>query len=315
MRITGRAIVRRLSGLSAAAIMFVAGYFVFSEDIPTEVAARTFQRPGEVISTTLGVEARQGPSQTRSSPNPPGALNPPASNNPHASTTSPPVVESTSSTSTTAAVDETTTTSRVRSSTTTTAAAPVVQGEKFSIELKNLDTGVDWWRAPYLRALAYTPNTGWTDGDRIGYGCAYMFLERDGRIVGRVSFVQVPGTTYVKVNDRYMEEGVRFFDGSLTNAGTTQAYHVSFCDTIVDQDYVEFTGPDQRPTIRYLGSDGALLEVRDYKPTAAGPGIKFRQVAATANRVTVVAYENNLPVIVVYYDSLDPSVRLTSDLP
>jgi hypothetical protein len=200
-------------------------------------------------------------------------------------------------------------------STTTTAAAPVTQGAKFSIELKNLDTGADWWRAPYVRELSYTPNTGWLDGDRIGYGCAYMFLQRDGRIVGRVSFVQVPGTTYVKVNDRYMDEGVRFFDGSLTSAGTRQAYHVSFCDTIVDQAYEEFTGPDERPTIRYIGTDGALLEVRDYKTTVAGQGVKFRQVLATPNRVTVVAYENDLPVIVVYYESLHPSVVLTSDLP
>jgi hypothetical protein len=83
----------------------------------------------------------------------------------------------------------------------------------------------------------------------------------------------------------------------------------------VDQAYEEFTGPDERPTIRYVGGDGSLLEVRDYKSTAAGQGIKFRQVAASSNRVTVVAYENNLPVIVVYYDSLDPNVRLTTDLP
>ena len=73
------------------------------------------------------------------------------------------------------------------------------------------------------------------------------------------------------------------------------------------------TGSDQRPTITYtLGQ--TLLEVRNYKKTVVGAGITFRQVESTNSRVTVVAYKDNLPVIVIYYDSMVPGVVMDSDL-
>jgi hypothetical protein len=179
--------------------------------------------------------------------------------------------------------------------------------------LRGLEPNRFWWDAKYERTLPYTPGVGWVDGDRLGYRCAWMFLEHAGTIVGRVTFVRIPDATYALVSDRYMTEGVRYFDGTLAPSGTQQTVHVSFSNDIVDQAYEPFTGADQRPTIKFV-SGGDLLEVRDYKKTIVENGIKFRQVSASGSRVTVVAYENDLPVIVVYYDSIHPSVKLSTDL-
>ena len=78
-------------------------------------------------------------------------------------------------------------------------------------------------------------------------------------------------------------------------------------------DYTPFTGPGQKPTVTYM-LNGQLLEVRNYKTLATNTGMTFQQVASTDDQVTVVAYFNNLPVIVVYYESLVPGLVLNSDL-
>lgn len=171
----------------------------------------------------------------------------------------------------------------------------------FTILLDGLDPVRQWWDAVYQRSLP--SGAGWRDGDRVGYACAWMFLEYEGEWVGRTTFVKVPGATYAKVNDRGMVEGQITFDGRKVDV--KQTAKVGFCKTLVSQDYVAYTGPDERPVIQFwTPGNPEPLETRDYRNTVVGNGIKFRLFSATSQRVTVVAYENNLPVIVVYYDAL-----------
>ena len=199
---------------------------------------------------------------------------------------------------------------------TTTTAAPVSapSGDHFTTLLTGItENGPNekWWDAPYYRGLPYAASTGWTDGDRSGYRCFYAFLLNQGQVVGRVTFTRVPeADSYASINDRYMEEGVRYYNGSLAPADAPT--ELGDCPT-PSTAYQPATGSDQRPTITYtLGQ--TLLEVRNYKKTVVGAGITFRQVESTDSRITVVAYKDNLPVIVIYYDSMVPGLVMDSDL-
>ncbi|HKY46426.1 MAG TPA: hypothetical protein VJQ79_00450 [Acidimicrobiia bacterium] len=199
---------------------------------------------------------------------------------------------------------------------TTTTAAPVSAptGDHFTTLLTGVvENGPNeqWWDAPYYRSLPYAAGTGWTDGDRSGYRCFYAFLLHEGQVVGRVTFTRVPeADSYASINDRYMEEGVRYYNGALAPADAPR--ELGECPA-PSTAYEPATGSDQRPTITYtLGQ--TLLEVRNYKKTVVGAGITFRQVESTASRITVVAYKDNLPAIVIYYDSMVPGLVMNSDL-
>ena len=311
MQITRRDVLRRLAGVATAATVWASTVFVLDDDIPSVVAGRQAQSNGRRPTDV----PRGGPNAA------PGTTAPTTTVSPGEATTSIPTGEvgtTTAPTNTTAPGETTTTatpstTSTTRATTETTQPPPTTRTGSFTIMLRGLEPNRFWWDAKYERTLPFTPGVGWVDGDRLGYRSAWMFLERDGTIVGRVTFVRIPEATYALVSDKYMTEGVRYFDGTLAPQGTQQTVHVNFSNDIVDQSYEAFTGSDQRPTLRFVGG-GDVLEVRDYKKTVVENGIKFRQVSASDSRVTVVAYENDLPVIVVYYDSLHPSVRLTTDL-
>lgn len=190
------------------------------------------------------------------------------------------------------------------------ATLPVPSGDKFIIAVGSTTTG-NWWKADYFRNLPYTSNTGWTDGDRCAYRTAYAFLTLGGEVVGRVTFARVPGANYAIVNDKYMKEGQRFYDGTVYTGLPTQ--ELGDCPTVT-QAYEPFTGPGELPTIRFDTVAGELLEVRDYKTLTAGVGVTFQQTESSTGRITVVAYKDGLPVVVVYYDSLSPNVVLASDL-
>lgn len=166
------------------------------------------------------------------------------------------------------------------------------------------------WEADYDRTL--TPEVGWTDGDRVGYRCAYMFLQDRGHIVGRVTFLVVDGaSTYAAINDKFMAEGERFYDGTVNPDPTIR--QLNDCPH-PEESYEPYFGPDQRPTITYERARGGVLETRDYSLTAADPGVTFQQVSSSDDRVTIVAYRNGLPGIVVYYDSMSPRVVMNSSL-
>lgn len=189
--------------------------------------------------------------------------------------------------------------------------------DHFSILLIDTQLGELWWEAEYLRTLS--PDVGWTDGDRSGYRCAYMFLYKVGRrgrlqMIGRATFIRVEGAAgYGKVNDRYMDEGIRYFDGSLdpTNGTANDIKELGDCPQSTAA-YEPFDG-NELPTIRFM-SGGQTLETRNYKTVAAAEGITFRQVSKSDTSIGVVAYDNGLPVIEVYYDSLVRGVTLTSDI-
>jgi hypothetical protein len=173
------------------------------------------------------------------------------------------------------------------------------------------------WRAPYLYQVPYAPNTGWLAGDRVGYGCAYGFLQQDGEIVGRFTFRRIEGADYIVVNDTYMDEGERYYNGQPTPPGTSQV--PDFECPVSTQSYETSNIPDQRPVVVFW-SNGQALEIRDYRSIVPGPGVTFEvvdvitqpfQVTGAASgthtvnsRVTVLARENGVPVVVIYYDAL-----------
>lgn len=176
-----------------------------------------------------------------------------------------------------------------------------------------------YWSAPYLYETPYVPNTGWLAGDRVAYHCAYTFLQHNGEIVGRVTFQRVAGaSSYVQIIDKFMPEGVRWYDGSPTPvAGEGNRY--SDCPP-VSQNYEPGAIPDERPKVVYWSGDTAL-EIRDYltiKPGVAGVTFDlidvidepFTVTAPTSgvltvnSRVTVLARENGVPFTVIYYDGI-----------
>lgn len=200
---------------------------------------------------------------------------------------------------------------------TTTTSGPILApvGDKFITSVRGTDAAGNsepWWDAPYFRDLPFTTGAGWTDGDRAGYRCMYAFLLYQGEVVGRVTFTRVPAAdSYAAVKDKFMVEGERYYDGTLAPENAPK--ELGECPWPV-ADYAPATGSDQRPTITYSTTSGSVLEVRNYKNTVALNGITFRQVESTPQRVTVVAYKDNLPAIVIYYESMVPGVVMNSDL-
>lgn len=179
------------------------------------------------------------------------------------------------------------------------------------------------WHAPYLTTTPYLGNSGWLPGDRSGYGCAYMFLQSGGQLIGRVTFAAVkpprtqepqPGF-YAIVKDDGMAEGERFFGGQLAPEGSNE---LGDCPgTSVAYESAP-TAADQRPRLGYwLGRD--LVEIRDYTTTQAHPDLVFQvlevinqpfQVTVPSGtytvrqRVTVASYLNGVPQVIVYYDAI-----------
>lgn len=227
---------------------------------------------------------------------------------PTTTTTRPTTTTTTRPPATTTTTIAPTTTTTVPPTTTTTFGTPT--GDSFTTLLRGGEDDATrfWWDAAYFRNLP--SGAHWVDGDRSGYRCFYAFLQYNGQIVGRVTFIRIPGAEYAVVNDSGMEEGVRYYDGTLAPANAPR--ELGDCP-FTDIEYATYTGPDERPTVSYV-MGGQTLEVRNYKTTVVGgPYIKFQQVEASATRVGVVAYFNNNPAIVVYYDSMVPGVVMNTD--
>lgn len=243
-------------------------------------------------------------------------------------TTLPPTTTTTTQPPTTT----TSTTTTIPTTTTTSPPLPTPSGPKFDIFLGAQVDGVNFnmWVAPYHRSLPYSTPAGWVDGDRVGYSCAYMFLQREGVNVGRVTFTRAAG--YGFVNDKSMAEGVRYFDGAVSTTGQAQ---LNDCPAPT-QAYAPGDGVDYRPLVFYVDDNG-LLENRSYTNTTsdaiASGQVRFAELerittpflAQGANtsrpattvyeRVTVAAYVQIdglwQPTMIVYYDTLVPDVHLT----
>lgn len=184
---------------------------------------------------------------------------------------------------------------------------------QFQVIIKGIEDGVTWWQAPYLRSLSFTSGVGWTDGDRGQYRCLYAFLLRNGAVVGRVTFTTKGGESgnYPFVLDKYMVEAARYYDGKVAPKGKVELHQ---CPP-PSEEYQPYSGPDQRPTIKYMSPAGETLEIRNYKNTLALPDVKFQQFAKTPQKVTIVAHKDGQPKVFIYYESMDTSkCIMTSDL-
>jgi hypothetical protein len=195
---------------------------------------------------------------------------------------------------------------------------PGINGDNgYRIGLHAKDPERTFWQAPYLYEVPYIADAGWVAGDRVGYGCAYGFLHHEGEIIGRFTFRKVDAADYVVINDTYMAEGERYYDGSPTG-GIQQV--PDFECPVTDQTYEATNAPDEDPLVVFWNAAGQAVEIRDYRGVVPGPGVTFQvmevitqpfQVTSSASgthtvngRVTVLARENGVPVVVVYYDAI-----------
>ena len=96
-------------------------------------------------------------------------------------------------------------------------------------------------------------------GDRVGYRCAYAFLRSRGQLVARVTFTRIE---YARLNDKYMDEASRYYDGTVYTGPDRQ---LNDCPS-PSEPYVEATGPiGPLPIVRFEeASTATILEVRDY---------------------------------------------------
>ncbi|MGH3507674.1 MAG: hypothetical protein ACRDO2_10770 [Nocardioidaceae bacterium] len=156
---------------------------------------------------------------------------------------------------------------------------------------------------------------GWVDGDRRAYRCGFAFLQYRGFIVGRVTVSKFQDPVdkksgYVKINDRFMREPARNFDGTPNTTGR----QTRDC-TVATEAYEPFSGTGEFPVLTYQHGPHAI-DVRDFADEAdvlvSNPSMVFDLVSATATKVVVIAYEKNnrklLPMASIYYE-LVPDVE------
>ena len=150
---------------------------------------------------------------------------------------------------------------------------------------------------------------GWVDGDRRAYRCGFAFLQYRGFIVGRVTVSKFQDPVdkksgYVKINDKYMREPTRNFDGTANTTGR----QTRDC-TVAREAYEPFSGTPELPVITFQHGPHAI-DVRDFGDDAdvlvSNPSVVFDLVSATPTQVIVLAYEDNdgelLPMASIYYD-------------
>lgn len=185
-----------------------------------------------------------------------------------------------------------------------------------------------FWQAPYLDNLPYVPNSGWLDGDRVGYHCAFGHLEHNGEIIGRFTFRVVDGAdSYMKIGDRYMVEGSRYYNGGIFGGQQVPTGDCPFSTG----NYETANVPDERPVIPFWHGD-QVVEIRDYREVEVqSPGITFELLDPVLepfvvsnsvdgsrphvvnNRVGVLAREFGVPTIEVYYDALGSGSMFAPD--
>lgn len=165
---------------------------------------------------------------------------------------------------------------------------------------------------PYLLSVpGQGPETGWTAGDRVAYRCAYAFLRSGGQLVARVTFTRIE---YAKINDKYMDEAERYYDGTPYKGS---AHQLNDCPGPTEP-YVEVAGPiGPTPIVTFTDvASGAILEVRNYsavRQVGGGTPWRFQIVSATPDHVSVVGYRSGEPALAVYYDRLSTGITLTSN--
>jgi hypothetical protein len=176
----------------------------------------------------------------------------------------------------------------------------------YSITASNADTGTVWWETPYLGTnLPYLAGSKWIAGDREGYRCAYGFVTgADGNIDGRFAFVRPPDQAYGKVNDKYMDEGQLYLDGTPYTGGGAEISDEDCTDVLSPIDYDgACRSVDERPRVAFFDGNGHVLDIRDYTHTEAN-NVNFNLHGFNGSRATVIACEDGLVGMIVYYDAM-----------
>jgi hypothetical protein len=100
-----------------------------------------------------------------------------------------------------------------------------------------------------------------------------------------------------------MDEGVRYLDGTLANEGG-QEISEDCTNVLSDIDYTNACRPvDERPRIGFFDAAGKILDIRDYSNTDAN-NVSFNLHSVSQDRVTVIACEDGLVGMIIYYDSM-----------
>lgn len=177
---------------------------------------------------------------------------------------------------------------------------------------------------PYLYEDAIPGNhdhAWWTAGDRQGYACGYGFMyerhpsppghpeiQRPGVFLARATVVRPFEAGYGKVNDDYMEEGERYYDGTVANEG--QEITSEDCQAVAldpDFDYASYvpTGPDEI-RIGILTPGGEIADIRDFTNVLIDENVgHFEYIGFEDGRVSVVFILNGLVSHAIYYDEMN----------
>lgn len=219
----------------------------------------------------------------------------------------------------------------------------------FRIETSNVDTGQRWLDVdyiahgmPYLYSEAVPGehhHAWWVPGDRQGYAVAYGFLydkhpnplpepfftehgevprePDEGHFIHRFTISRPPDAAYSKVNDKYMEEGKRYYDGhETTQVGMEIPDEDALAVSASGFEYVEDDRPGQaiRVGLWRERPEGVfeIADIRDFtKLKLYATNLKFRVIPeitespdGQGQRVAVVMYENNIPGTLFYYDAM-----------
>lgn len=197
---------------------------------------------------------------------------------------------------------------------------PENQGFSIAVQLDD-GGGRESSTADYLYNL---PSGGhWLPGDRSGYDCAYTFLEWRNEIVARVAFHRVTSAeSYTEINDRYMQEGVRYYDGTLNtdsrvnDTGTAGLANTSTRDACVNNE-IAYTGLSVMPSLPVMQffdtRDGTLIETRNYANVQVEGELSFAIIEQSAARTAVGVFYDGEAVGVVYYTPLSPSILMTTN--
>lgn len=165
---------------------------------------------------------------------------------------------------------------------------------------------------------------GWVEGDRMGYTCGYSFLVYRDRIVGRVTIRKFrdpedPANAYVEIQDKYMHEGARNYDGTTPRQGNTAGGGEPKPDAgqscnlddgrqgTAAEGYEPLRGAGDTPVVTFQHGPHAI-DVRDFADEldvgVNDPTIVFDLVSATSTQVVILAYQDNgdLPAASIYYE-------------
>lgn len=204
--------------------------------------------------------------------------------------------------------------------------AKLPEADGFSLAFQNDPGRVPSATADYLYNL---PSGGhWLPGDRSGYDCGYTFLQWQGELVARVAFHRVDAASgYTQVNDRFMVEGIRYYDGELNtrsdvgDTGSQKASppltNTSTIEACITSN-IEYPAvpPESLPVIRFFDADdGTLIETRDYSHAVVEGVGHFGLLEQTPTRTAVAWILGGQVAGVVYYTPLSAGVYMTTNDP